>query len=888
MASISPLSPPPPLRDMGDHDGGCPCDYPSRKSLHRRSLYNTSTFPLVMANVAQQPQCKHKRSDSGLTFALQALLDRHEAYVKDSQAEQERLSSYVSGLEDEKSSLQDANHRMVIENRELLQRLEGLNADFGESGKRVQELETLLQDCEQEIRRLNGLTRRTQELELKMFDVERECADITKQFEDGKLETRSTIARWKESERKVRELEQEVQKIEWSARIDREEHEELVATMERDRALERELGLSEGRLKASAAVQDMQHEGPQKQVVSNFVRDILQDNANLQAGIAELRELLQSSNDEVQGLREQIMLHQPIEDESAPVPTRQPSLHDELVHSQSLPKQVQQEVHVHHHYHTKLGARREKLPIRKTPRSTPRRKALMPPGFIPSPSTSGRSTPAMRPQRHVSGPAAPPSMLQTKENRWSMQSTATVSTYMSSMASSPRSYYDRNSSIFDRLEREEESSRPTSPESFNIASPMPFKPRARLDDRGLSVFEEELSEEADLDLSETTAPDDTPELETTYEMPVYTDSKNDTLPNTNLTPKPSMNLQYLVDHNLTPRASKPPIPESSAPPDTSQDGNRLTDVALPSVAATEQEAPDVVQDDQPSLEPEPPQELTNPVFTHLPEIRPSIRRSNSHDSLLSISGMDIHLAQHPRSSSSALRLLGSASSGANKHHFAPKLTSLRPPLTSVSQPLASVTEYTAISRPGLDNVSASMQALSGIRKETQQTQSQNNRGLIGSVGGWVTSKWGRAPTGMKSATDLRSVATVSTSTASTSSRPSIATSHFATAPALQVVKSSSASTLSARTSTTAGSNGAAGKRSVSSNALSIPTPSIKDTSSTDSTSGSLGAGLFLGRPPGINQSGPIFGFAAAVAAKRAPTAVCPRVDVGGLTESLAE
>ncbi|KAK5095916.1 hypothetical protein LTR70_003235 [Exophiala xenobiotica] len=818
----------------------------------------------------------------------QALLDRHEAYVKDSQAEQARLSSYVACLENEKSSLQDVNHRMVVENRELLQKLEGLNTTFGESGKRVQELEALLQDCEQEIRRLNGLTRRTQELELKMLDVEKECADITKQFEDGKLETRSTIARWKESERKVRELEQEVQKIEWSARVDREKHEEIVARMERDRALERELGLSEGRLKATAAVQNMQREGPQKQVVSNFVRDILQDNANLQAGIAELRELLQTSNDEVQGLREQIMLHQPVEDESTPMPTRQLSLHDELASSQSLPKKVQQEVHVHHHYHTKLGAKKEKLPIRKTPRATPRRKALMPSAFTSSPSTSGRSTPVMRPQRYVTSPAVPLSMPQAKDNRWSMQSVATNSTYLSSMASSPRSYFDRNSSIFDRVEREEESSRPTSPESFTIASPMPFKPRVRPDGRELSVFEEESSDEVDLEPMEPTISDDAPGLETTYAEPMFTDSQDDTLSHMVLTPKSSTNLHYPADQDLTPRASQPSIPEPPAPPDTSQNGNTLTDTSPSSVAAIKQESPPIMQDDQRSLEPEPPQQLTHPSSSHVPEIRPSIRRSNSHDSLLSISGMDIHLAQHPHSSSSALRLLGSASFSANKHHFAPKPTTLRQPLTSASQPLASVTQYTATSRPGLDNISASMQALSGIRKEAQQTQTQNSRGLIGSVGGWVTSKWGRAPTGMKSAADLRSVATVSTSSASTFSRPSLTTSHFATTPTLQVVKSSDASTLSAGTSSTVKSNDTAGKRSVSSNALSIPTPSSDETSSTDSMSGSLGAGTFFGRPPGINQLGPIPGFAAAVAAKRVPTTVTPTVDVGGLTESLAE
>ena len=852
----------------------------------------------MTANIPHQPQSKHKRTDSGLTFALQALLDRHEAYVKDSQAEQARLSSYVSDLEHQKNSLQDANHRIVVENRELLQKLEDLNTGFGESGKRVQELEGLLQDCEQEIRRLNGLTRKTQELELKMLDVERECAEITKQFEDGKTENRSTVARWKESERKVRELEQEVQKIDWAARVDREKHEEIVARMGRDRALERELGLSEGRLKATAAVQNMQHAGPQKQVVSNFVRDILQDNAHLQAGIAELRELLQTSNDEVQGLREQVMLHQPVEEEITLMPTRQSSLHDELGFSQSLPKQVQQELHVHHHYHTKLGSKKDKVPVKKTPRSTPRRRALMPSALSSSPSTSGRSTPVMRPQRYVSSPAISQGMPQLTANRWSMQSTATTSTYLSSIASSPRSYFDRHSAIFDRIEKEEESSRPTSPESSGVASPMALRRKDKLDDdQGLSVFEEEPDEDVNLEPLEPTVSDDVPELEITHDEPVQTDEPSRALLDMELTPKSSMNLEGLTGDVKTPqlaRPSIPPVPEPPPLPDEFQDdeeppnGPRTPTVMRPESSSSVQNSqPDASIDNEPSIQAAPP------LISQMPDIRPSIRRSNSHDSLLSISGMDIHLAQHPRSSVSALRLLGTTTARANKHHFAPTPASLRQPLVSTSQPLASVTEYTATSRPGFDNISASMQALSGIRKDTQQSQNQGGRGLMGSVGGWVSSKWGRAPTAMKSVADLRSMSASSTSI---SSRPTISTGHFATTPSLQSVRSSpgNASTLSASTSSSfkTTSSHTNGKRSVSTGCTAFTTPSSIDPPSTtlNVLSGSLSSNpmAFFGRPPGINQSGPIPGFAAVVAAKRAPTVITPNVDFSGLEESLAD
>lgn len=830
-------------------------------------------------------QIKHKRQDSGLTFALQALLDRHEAYVKESQAEQARLSNYITDLENEKTFLQDANHKIVVENRELLQRLEQLNTDFGESGQKVQDLERFVQDCEQEIRRLNGLTRKTQELELKMLDMEREHADLNKHVADGKEENRSTIARWKESERKVRELEQEVQRIEWAARVDREKHEEIVARMERDRSLDRELGLSEGRLKATAAVQNLKSGGPrEKQVVSNFVRDILQDNANLQAGIAELRELLQSSNDEVQNLREQVILHQPMLEEGTHTPQRSLSLGEELALSRSPPKPVQQEVHVHHHYHAKAGSKKEKTPL--TRRSS-RRRALMPSALSSSPSTSGVSTPLVRAHRYNSDSEVSNGIRSnSRTNRWSMQSTATTSTYMSSIASSPRSYFDRNSSIFDRMEREEESSRPTSPDSFILSSPMPFKRKPKLDDQALSVFEEEDINDDNTSLHhENNVTEDVPSIETPAEdsSNPHDNTDDDAIPDLELTPRPNTyhETESILEQQDS-KSSETHIPDLPLPPEDStgsveNSGSepRTSDTFTTSTASFIQEAK--------------PPDSTIP-YHQIPEIRPSIRRRNSHDSLMSISGMDIHLAQHT-DNRSALALLRGA--GANKHYFAPSPSTTRK--VSAPQPLASVTEYTAISRPGVDNTpSASMVALSGIRNADNTNASTQSKGLIGSVGGWVRGKWGVAPT--KSIADLRSTAAatpsraLATTSSSTQHRPSAI--HATTTPAH--LKSSALSQRSVATTSTSNSNSktSAGKRSVSANLL----DTSKQTASTsdsprgkEDSSDAILASFFGGRTPGINQAGPIPGFAAAVAAKRVPTEIqATKVDVNVLKESLGE
>lgn len=856
----------------------CACDCGSKKVRHRRSVYSTTCLPLILTENNQQ--AKHKRQDSGLTFALQALLDRHEAYVKESQAEQARLSTYINDLEHEKISLQDANHKIVVENRELLQKLEQLNTDFSESDRRVHDLEHLLQDCEQEIRRLNGLTRQTQDLELRVIDMERERAELSKQFADSKDETRSTIARWKESERRVRELEQEVQRIEWAAKIDREKHESIVARVERDRALERELCLSEGRLKATAAVQNLKSNGPkEKQVVSNFVRDILQDNANLQAGIAELRELLQSSNDEVQNLREQVMMHQPVQDDSPSASQRSLPLSEELALSRSPPRQVQREVHVHHHYHPKAGSRKEKTPLRRSSR----RKALITSTPSPSPSTPVVSSPLIRSQRHGSG-AAVPFDVRTKDpraNRWSMQSTATASTYISSMASSPRSYYDRNSSIFDRMERDEESSRPTSPDSFILSSPMPFKNRLKGDDQALSDFEEEdisddiptpSLEQPGVDV-QTLSDADSHDQSDDISLPI---NETEPIPELELTPRPSF--QHETSREAAQSAPHVPddrIPEKPLPPETlsSKDGESgrisTNKMEIHSVPLHTEE--DGVSGTKSSL-------------CQIPEIRPSIRRRNSHDSLVSISGMDIHLAQGPDPRSALALLRGSS---ANKHHFAPSPAPTRK--VSAPQPLAAVTEYTAVSRPGLDNApSASMVALSGIRSADSTSSATQPRGLIGSVGGWVRGKWGVAPT--KSVADLRS--TADTSGLSSLSVPPYRppAKQFVSSP--DIVKSSAVSQHSVATTSTSHSKPSTGKRSASWNALEVPQHTAAITISNHGRKGSscFSASPFGGgRTPGINQSGPIPGFAAVVAARRAPIEVeATRIDVNSLKESLCE
>ena len=419
----------------------------------------------------------HHASGSGLTFALQALLARHESYVAESQQEHDSHDAKIAQLDADRSALQSANERVVAENKELLSTLETVNDSYKASDNTVKALEALLRDTEIEVRRLNGLARRAEDLAARMQEMDKQRAELMQRLLDGETESRSTLMRWRESERKVRQLELEVQKIEWEARTDREKHEEIVARLERERVLERELGGAEGRLKGAAAVQGIES-GTGGNVVTHFVRDILQDNANLQAGIVELRELLQSSNNEVQSLRQQVVHHQPVDEAEAEDQfSESVPLDQEMIWNQTSTQPRQREVHVHHHYHAKLAPKHNKP---STTRRACRRRTVIGTGAFSSPGSSTPSTPSTGPHRFASSPIVPLHLNQPQpklgRSRWSVQSSGTMASTITSFPNSPQSHiFDQSSSIFDRIEADDQSSRPTSPESaagyFSLSAP---------------------------------------------------------------------------------------------------------------------------------------------------------------------------------------------------------------------------------------------------------------------------------------------------------------------------------------------------------------------------------------------------------------------------------
>lgn len=420
---------------------------------------------------------------SALTFALQALLYRHESYMAEAEEDRQRLVANIDALEREKRQVQAENARIVEENRSLLDQLDGLNQAASESDDRAKMLALTLESTQAELRKLTVAAARAADLETQLIMMETEQSRLQDILLSAQDDEKSALQRWKNAESTLRDLHDQVDRIEKEAREERERHEDLVQRMERKRAVERELDNAAGRLKGAAAASDLSR-NPEGTVVSRFVKDILQDNANLQVGIMELREMLESSNQEVQNLREQVMSHQPLASDGEgdnDVPASSTTLSEELEAKER--RRVSQEFHIHHHYHSP-SAKKDKGSLN---RRVKKKRAVMG-GSVsgtqsprrPSHRTqlSNSSTSTILSQTSVSIP--PPT-----SRRWSLQSRAA-----DSIASSPQSAF-QTSSIFDRVDRGFDS-QPTSPGSTVFGSPtmgarnvkgfdLPFRPLAEID-----------------------------------------------------------------------------------------------------------------------------------------------------------------------------------------------------------------------------------------------------------------------------------------------------------------------------------------------------------------------------------------------------------------------
>ncbi|KAK7540169.1 hypothetical protein IWX49DRAFT_201495 [Phyllosticta citricarpa] len=610
----------------------------------------------------------------------QALLQRHEAYIADSEAERRRMAAKIEELEREKADLESKNAQSIQENRDLLDQLEAMNNAVADSDKRIADLSKHLSSTQDELTRLTNQASRTETLERQLASLEKEQVDLQSRLSSTAGESKSAVQRWRKAERIINELQEQIERIERESREERERHVEIVGRMERRRAVEKELETAAGRLKGAAAAKVAQSK-TDTNVVSHFVKDILQDNANLQIGIVELRDMLTNANEEVERLREQLMLHQPL-DEPCESEAGVPNLQNELGFDPEVtspkspeksPSYLPNEYHVHHHLHFKPDASKDapkaKGNVRRRP-SKKKRTPLAPGQFAPTSNhTPQSSICAPRP----SSPCTAASILShtsvtipnhrsNHRHHWSIQSQQTGASVASSVPSSPFEASRRTSSIFDRMFSDgQESSRPTSPESN--------------DDPG---------------------------------SPVYSPIKGG-----------------ILTHGINRTSTMPVTMRSLKSPTTTQGPQKLSlripeeDLAIP------EEVCEPANQHEPPLDTQPP-EINRDIYS-------TLRRQSSHESLLSVSGMDIHTLQSRPS-----QILFAPSSPSKLARGSLSSMTARPSL-SYKHDTDALSSYQSLLSNSDNNRRRSSAA--------SRPGSRNSNASVGKrIGGWMFGKWGAAPT----------------------------------------------------------------------------------------------------------------------------------------------
>ncbi len=622
-------------------------------------------------------------TDMPLTFPLQALLSRHEAYLAEAEAERRKMAASIDKLEKDKKEVEAANAQTIEENRYLLDQLEEINGTVANADAEISSLKITLESTRKELDRLTVLATKTSQLEAQLAAMEKEQDELQKQLECTEDMERTAIQRWKGAERTIGDLQEQIDRIEREAKEERARHTEVVARFERRRAVERELESAAGRLKGAAAATTLEKNGGNS-VVSHFVKDILQDNANLQLGIVELRELLMGSNEEVENLREQMMLHQPVASSSTGIGFNE-DLDSEIT---KTPTEITPDFHVHHHYHAAPVAKiaREKAVGLGRPK---KRRHITTMGFR-TPTTGVHTprilnSPRMRPTPASSAATilsrtsvTIPASQSSHAHKWSMESSqAPSSSAGSSLPSSPSSAF-QNMSLFDRMDDAVDSSRPTTPGSTTLGSPYLY-PRRPKRDSDISI--RSLSAQPPSKASQSIA---------------------DVLGAADL----DFQEDYMDNANF-------PLLEHSTILEEPEDDSAKCSLA---------DDPDAGSNSE--------------IHTSVQQQRPRLHRASSHESLLSSRGIDIP------------KLRGKGSQYLGNHGFTPRTslggsTASAVPVTSSTEALA----YRANQTRGYNSSDYNRLLLGGVSTSpiTADVSSPEKSTLGKRMGGWMLGKWGIAP-----------------------------------------------------------------------------------------------------------------------------------------------
>ncbi|PNY27935.1 Uncharacterized protein TCAP_02139 [Tolypocladium capitatum] len=382
----------------------------------------------------------------------QALLERHEAYMADAERDRLELTTRIERLELDKLHLEAANVSSTEENHNLLDQLEALNGAVSDSDTKIKSLEASLLSSQQTVRRLEAAAARAADADRHIAVLEDEQDKLHRELRSTEEDARTHAQRFKEAQRGILDMQDQLERIEEEAHQERQRHAEAVERMERQREIDKQLDMAAGRLKGAAATKSFQDQKNGNKIVGHFVRDLLQDNANLQLGIAELREMLINSNDEIQSLRGQLMFHQPVtRDNASPALTLKAELEPLQVG-----KRLPQELHIHHHYHVP-----PKTDVKKQRK---KRHGLLPGVFAP-PALSAPSSPPTAPALlcHAAGDTTP--TLSRPRNSWAGSSNP-PSEFSSSVPDSP----NQRGGVFDNFLTDSDSlTSPTT--SFDPMSP---------------------------------------------------------------------------------------------------------------------------------------------------------------------------------------------------------------------------------------------------------------------------------------------------------------------------------------------------------------------------------------------------------------------------------
>ncbi|PTB68393.1 hypothetical protein BBK36DRAFT_1134930 [Trichoderma citrinoviride] len=385
-----------------------------------------------------------------------ALLARHEAYMADAERDRLQLNARIERLQLDKQQLEADNAAKVEENNELLDQLEILNSTVFDSDAKIRSLEASLLSSQQAIRRLESAAARAAEADQHLKILEEEQDKLTGELQASKAEARSHAQRFKEAQRGILDMQDQLERMEKEALLERQRHDEMMEKLERQREVEKHLDAAAVRLKGAAASKSITEQRQGNKIVGHFVRDLLQDNANLQLGIAELREMLITSNDEIQVLREQLMFHQPLSDGPNPVSNLKAELEPSLFES----ARPSQEFHIHHHYHV--------TPKQEARKPKKKRHGLLPGIFTPPATISRSSSPGPWSQRRLVSSPTGPVLSRTGETTPITASSAawhefsTPSELSSSLPTSPR-LFDHSGTETDSLMSPTTSYDPTSP-----------------------------------------------------------------------------------------------------------------------------------------------------------------------------------------------------------------------------------------------------------------------------------------------------------------------------------------------------------------------------------------------------------------------------------------